>query len=268
MARPGAGYRPDTLATHDGPASRVLGSLPGPPVDSGGGPARFLAQIGGVGFQGYTESCVAWTMVECIALRAAALGLAVPRGSELALYALARQLALAILGTPDAPLEDRGSEPSVAVRALRLYGLPAQASRPWDPDHILDRVTLGELESGDGTIGLFVDGFHKIDDVGDDRVRAVHVALASDRPVALAVTSLRGDFQDPEGRVLSALPEYRDVDHMVELVDWRRSAQGGLEFQLLNHWGPQWNNGGTCWVDESFVAASADLFIVDVKGTP
>lgn len=264
--RPGAGYRPDTLATHDGPASRVLGSLPGPPVDSGGGPGRFLAAIGGVGFQGYTESCVAWSLVECIALRAAALGLAVPRGSELALYALARQLALAILGTPDAPLEDRGSEPSVAVRALRLYGLPTQASRPWDPDHILDRVTLGELESGDGTLPLFVQGFHRIDDTGDDRVRAVHVALASDRPVALAVCSLLGSFQAPEG-VLSAPVEPRSPDHMVELVDWRRNSQDRLEFQLLNHWGTQWADGGLVWVDESFVGAASDLFIVDVKGT-
>ena len=264
--RPGAGYRPDTLAIHDGPASRVLGSLPSTVGDTGG-PGRFLAQIGGVGFQGYTESCVAWSLVECVALRAAALGLATPRGSELALYALARQLELALRGTPDAPLEDHGSEPSVAVRALRLYGIPSQTSRPWDPDRILDRVTLGELESGYGTLPLFVQGFHKIDDVGDDRVRAVHVALASDRPVALAVTSLRGDFQDPQGRVLSALPEYRDVDHMVELISYRRSATGAREFELLNHWGPQWNNGGTCWVDESYIASTDDLYIVDVKGT-
>lgn len=164
--RLGTGFKPDTDATHDGSARDFLGAQRITP----GGPVRFLDAIGGVGNQGATSTCVGWAFVECIALRAAALGLSLPRGSELGVRNLALELEAVANGKAGAPITDTGCQPSLAVQGIRQYGLPTQAAFPFDPAHSTDRLTLSQLEAADKLVPLFVRGFYGITDTGESRI--------------------------------------------------------------------------------------------------
>lgn len=271
LIRSGTGFQPDTHATHDGSARDFLGAQQGTP----GGPVRFLASIGGVGDQQQTESCVGWSFVECIALRAAALGLSLPRGSELGVRNLALELELVALGTPGLALTDRGAQPSLAVQGIRQFGLPSQAAFPFDPAQAARRLGLGDLESADKTVPLFVKGFYGITDDGDARITQIRQALAADIPVALAVYSGSAAFQAPNDPdmnptsrgIIGAPLSYRSPDHMVELVDVRDGDQGA-EFLILNHWGRQWGTDGLAWCDESLVQVSSALYVIDIEAKP
>src|ERR1019366_6210214 len=119
----------------------------------------YLAQIGGVQNQQQTEKCVGFSIVSCIALRAAALDLTLPRGSELAVVAIAQQLEMMGEGTPNAPLLDNGCSPALAVQGIRRFGLPSQASFPFDVTRTAEKIDVSELEDADRTIGLFVHEF-------------------------------------------------------------------------------------------------------------
>ena len=257
----GLGFARDTVATHDGSATPLLrAALRG--CSDTIRPVDFLTAIGGVGDQGQTESCVGWTFVEVVALRARALGLDLPRGSELGVWALARQLAGQAEGFTQRYLHDEGAQPSLAVRGLREYGMPSQASLPWDPSGVTKKVSLGMLEAADATVPLLVHGFFGITTSGEEKLDEITAALRTGHPVAIAVCASTSEFQNagPTTPPLPAWDQSLAPDHMVSLVDYDTDGN----FLLLNHWGASWGNGGLAWVSSAFVAGAADLFVVDV----
>ena len=253
----GFGFRPDTRLTHDGDAGAFLAGL-----SSTRAPIAFLAQVGGVLNQGQTETCVGQAFKRAIELRAAGAGFAIPPGSALAIRNVALQLDQVAAGTADEDLVDEGCSPSVAVAGIRQFGFPLETAFPFSAEHAADKVTLGELESADRWLPLFVDQFRGIVATGDARLVQVRAALAGGMPVPLAVNASRGAFQTPGSGPIDAPAPGTKTDHMVQLVDFRED--GG--FLLLNSWGTGWGDSGLKWVTPAFVQAADHLFVVELGG--
>lgn len=254
----GLGFRRDTHATHDGDAAAYLASAP----NSGKRPAAYLDQVGGVLDQEQTSTCVGQAIKRAVDLRAAALGLTIPSGSATAIRNLALELEAKLDGT-SSPLTDVGCEPSLAVQALRTYGLPSETACPFGPDTLTRPITLAELEDADKRVTIFVRQFRGVAATGDDRIVQVRQALDAGLPVILAVRASTPEFQGYQGGLLTAWTQ-GGTDHMVQLVDY--SDDGRIV--LLNSWGEAWGAGGCALVDGSFVKAADHLFIVDIGATP
>jgi Papain family cysteine protease len=258
--RYGLGFRADVHATHDGDAGAFLASASA----AAGRPSQYLDQVGGVLDQGQTETCVGQAFKRAIDLRAAALGLSLPSSSALAIRNLALQVEQRLDGVSGQPLTDVGCQPSLAVQAIRTYGLPSEAAFPFDPAHTTDKLTLSELEDADKRVGVFVRQFRGITATGSDRIVQVRQALDAGMPVVLAVNGSTPEFQSYQGGGLLTAWTQGRTDHMVELIDF---SDDGL-FDLLNSWGPSWGAGGRASVDGPFVQASDHLFVVDIGATP
>jgi hypothetical protein len=258
----GRGFRPDTLVTHDGSADAYLGTAA---PSAGKRLVDYLPSIGGVGNQGSTESCVGFAFRETIGLRAAALGLSVPLGSALGIYAGTRQLEQAFGKVTDQPLTDSGSSPALAVEFIRRFGLPSEAAFPFDAAKVCDKLTLADLETADKTVPLFVRGFYAITSEGDALIAQCKQAIDTLHPVALAVCSATGDFEAGNG-IIDAPPTPRTTDHMIELIDHREGANG-TEFLILNHWSTAWRQGGMAWCTSAFVQAANNFFVIDIGAT-
>lgn len=263
----GAGFRPDTYAKPVHVASALLGA-----ATPAGRPISYLSQIGGIKNQGQTETCVAFTFVECIALRAAALGITTPRGSETGVYTLSLQLEQAFQGDTSQPLVDMGSQPALAGQGIRSFGVPSSLIRPFDPVDVTRKLSFADLLLADATLPLVVSGFAGISEGGDARVAKVVQALGTGIPVALSVPASSSEFESPDGQVLTAPTTWKADNHMVQLVDFRPKVSlasvGTYEFLIMNHWGPNWASQGLAWCDESFVQYSESLFIVDLTAKP
>lgn len=253
--RPGRGFRADSHVSTATPYVGQIGAVPGLPDYL----EAYLQDIGGVDDQEETSACVGFSFEEAIALRAAALGLKLPRGSALGCYSLGRCEEQRFDGT-SGPLTDNGSQPSLVVQGITEVGLISRDAWPFDSATVNNRPTLEQIEGAGATVPIVVNGFHMIMEFGAARLARIRQALDASCPVPLVVTA-DGAFQQAGPSTTLTAPAKVDLDHMVTLISYDRI---GRRFRILNHWGKTWADSGLVWVDEGFVLASGNLYLIDV----
>jgi Papain family cysteine protease len=209
-----------------------------------------------------TSACVGEASARVISVRCAAMGTPIPYPSILGIYGGARTLGLA---TPDAPLEDTGSQPYLAVQWMQKYGVASEAQYPFDPAKVNDKLTLDEL--GDAAAFL-INGIYRIDATGADRVAEVQQALAANHPVMLGV-EVDQAFEDYNGKgaVTAPNPDGFLGGHMLPLIGYQTSTAGAVTFRGVNSWNTSWGDNGFFWADSAWLEDpnAGDFYIMTVN---
>ena len=158
-----------------------------------------------------------------------------------------------------APIDDRGSVPSVVMQALTDWGAPSEASWPFDPSTVNADPDLAELEAAD----VFkIRGFYRIDTFGAERLDEIMLAIAAGHCCAFAVSVDRA-FEDWNGRGTIGAPTGPSLGGHYLLADEFTTTASGLVVTGPNSWSSSWGDGGLFHGDESFIAGWSSIYIVD-----
>lgn len=210
--------------------------------------------------QGQTGSCTGHGMAGAITTTFAAHERPLPMPvSPRVSYALGRAVDRT---NPAIPLVDQGAQPNSLVRAYGLWGCVLEAETDGGINatsdeytafleaHVNDDPKLGELEVASQRLLV---GFNAIEDGAFNKLLQFQQALAGKYMVGVAVDAGSEAFQDFQG---AGVLDYTgsDPDHWVFICDYRKLANGSLEFLLVNSWGlKNWTPDGTAWVTQNFV---------------
>lgn len=263
-----------------------------------------LALIGGVRSQLSSSSCVAWALMQALALCIVGQTGQPLELSALFAYLVARLELLRELGTPGAPLEDTGSQPSMLVAGLARMGLLKESEAPFtdDPAVLNAAETITQAAAATPRIPVVIDAYALIDaPAGPARILAVRQALSAYNGAAVCLAiSVDAAFDNADGFTILTAPDlstYRG-SHMVTLIGYftvtgvtatavdgvvlvtladgsqthaalGQVAVGQTVGLLLNQWGKtfaaQYPTPGLVLVDEAFINAAAWLYLVHAK---
>lgn len=258
----GKGYHPDT---HDKSADLSARALFGAIMRL---PAEYSLESFMVGIydQLQTSSCVGWAFAQAVMLRCAVVGTPIGLPSPEAIYLIARALERKLLGLTAAqsPLQDNGSQPSLAVQGMAELGIPSNLAWPFDPSTINTEPNLEELEVASA---FKMQGAYRINSDGDQRVQDVKQAISSGYPVAIG-TQVDQAFEDYSGGsaiITAPNPAHLLGGHMMHLVGYRSDGA----FRGVNQWGGSWGDRGLYWADASFVMSQylSDIYVITVGAT-
>lgn len=214
--------------------------------------------------QGQTSSCVGFAFARGVQIRCAALGTPIVRPSATAIYTAALAIERKLYGG-DArdPLEDRGSQPRLAVQGMTEWGIPADSQWPvggFDPEKVVDEPTMDMLQNA----SLFeLHQYYRIDTLGATRLDDVRRAISAGYPVVIGAQVDKA-FEQYDGKsvLTAANPNSLVGGHMTCLVGWTDS---GL-FRWVNSWGNGWGDGGMFTTDEAYLTAATvtDIYALQV----
>lgn len=213
--------------------------------------------------QGPSSSCVGFAFARGIQLRCAKLGTPIVRPSATAIYTSALAIERKLYGKPSDHLQDRGSQPYLAVQGMVEWGIPADSQWPvggFDPDKVTDEPTLDMLQNA----SLFeLQQYYRIDTEGSTRLDDIRRAISEGYPVVIGAQVDKA-FEQYNGRgvLTAANPNELVGGHMTCLVGW---TEDGL-FRWINSWGNGWGDGGMFTTDEAYLTAATvnDIYALQV----
>lgn len=244
--------------------SFLLGAVPDSPDPRDFKAERFLEKAGcspdAAGLEGRKDhrpvlapvinqrgnSCVG--EADCAALdgQARIKGLAPAYGSGIAVYTIARQLAVG----PIADLVDSGSAPRNAAKGLARWGLVKRAA--WDPADVNEKIAFDVLHDGAARL---VTAYHRIegaiDDVAtmmcaalDEGLLPTYVQAVDDRYMNLAAGDI---YRGPTGPI---------VGYHAQCIVGYDLHNTAPVFIVRNSWGADWADGGYALLEVGYVAGA------------
>ena len=215
--------------------------------------------------QGPTSSCVGWAFAQAIRLRCAVAGTPIPMPSSVAVYTggRAEERKLAGLTPEQSPLQDNGTQPSLAVAGMGFIGVPSMTAWPFDPATINDEPNFQELEVASA---FKLTGIARVQSTGSQRIADIQQAISSGYPVAIG-TQVDQAFEAYNGQGIIQPPNPNALlgGHMMHLVGYR--ADGS--FRGVNQWGTAWGDSGLYWASSEWVASNylTDAYILTCNAT-
>jgi len=212
-----------------------------------------------------TSSCVGWAFAQAVQLRCAVAGTPIPMPSPEAIYVAGRaeERKLAGLTPAQSPLQDNGTQPSLAVAGMGEIGIPSMTAWPFDPATINDEPNLEELEVASA---FKLTGIARVQSTDSQRLADIRQAISSGYPVAIG-TQVDQAFEDYNGKGLIQAPDPNALlgGHMMHLVGYR--ADGA--FRGVNQWGTSWGDSGLYWASPEWVMSSflSDAYILTCNAT-
>lgn len=121
----------------------------------------------------------------------------------------------------------------------------------YELNHGVTTTALCPFEGGDGRCDAepVVKGLKMAYIGGDDgpTVAEMQAAILQYGDVSVTV-SAAGNFDVSDGTDRMTSCNARGIDHMVSLVGWRPSPDGGVEFKMKNSWGTSWGANGIAYM--------------------
>jgi hypothetical protein len=251
----GKGYVKDIHDVRDWSLRKLFGAMRAPAV-----PTATLEQfVDVVRDQGQTSCCVGFAFARAVQLRCAAMGVPIQWPSPSAIYTEARAYELS---SPTADLTDTGCAPRDAIKGMAEWGIPTDASWPFDPATIDDKPDLGELEAASAAV---LHDYFRIDTLGAERVLDVRSALSQGYPVAIGV-EVDNAFEAYAGTGAVTAPDPANLlgGHMLCLVGYQTNANGTTRVRGVNSWSVNWGDRGFFWADEAWLTDTnaTDLWVI------
>ncbi len=256
----GMGHIPDVPDTRDVEfnTERMFGAGPHYPLA-----ASISHLVESIADQGQTNSCVAQATVSAVEARLVKVGRRA-RLSRSVPYKVARALARSSVATP---LVDDGCYPRSLFRGAKDVGFVPEAIAPFDPDTINSELDWDQIKSA--SAGK-ISSWHRIDVTGAARLEQIAIAISKSYPIVFG-TAVGDRFQDWAGtatanELLRAEPNKSTRGgHMLGIYAYRQ-GRNGMEFLILNSYGPTWGAGGWAWVDADFVLdpRASDFYLIEV----
>lgn len=217
--------------------------------------------------QNQTGSCTGGSTAAALATALSAKGTPLPWiPSPKGIYTLGR----AVDRVPDShgvlpPLSDNGAQPNQVMRGITEWGIRPMGPLvqgcyyDCDPSDVNEEPTLGELEDDAKNLIL---GEHAITTTGVQRITDICTAIASRKPVTVAIAGGSDAFQEYTGGILPAL--HAPLDHYVWILGYETDAHGQCIITVRNQWGPSWGESGNVRLSEAAVQELGDLVVLDV----
>jgi C1A family cysteine protease len=207
--------------------------------------------------QGATNSCVAHAVITSLMIREKVAGVfPIVRPSRLALYWNAR-------AQHGSQRFDQGTIIREAFKVLHKIGVPDETLHPFSEFSLkvnkqppISSYIKGHMRSG----GRYV----KIYDHGDDRLAAIRLALGNQLPVTFG-TRVTQAFTQIRGTNVVHRPDGTSPvvgGHAMCIVGDRPQDRA---FIVQNSWGPEWGDGGYCYMSYDYILwdITRDLWCVD-----
>ncbi len=161
------------------------------------------------------------------------------------------------------PLEDDGAMPNQIMRGITEWGVPSEASDPFNPKTINDEPTLGTLiDASDCKL----DGYYRVNwlDI-QRRVNALRLAIHMGYPPCFAI-DVDNKFEEYSDGVLGA-PNPNGIlgGHYMYAVAYDTTSTGYTIIEFVNSWGESWGVAGFGFGDEKFIGNMRDIYVMDVK---
>lgn len=226
--------------------------------------------------QGQTGTCTAHSYTASVTTACPSLGW-VP--SQCVQYSVTHGIERAATtppGQPLPPFQDNGAELADAIAAGATYGVcPMQGPTPdgrnsdvWGPidapnPNVTQEPDVVRLEAAATTI---ITGAYHIDPNSPNVSDLVAGAISSGYPIYVGFY-VDSAFENLGANDVAQPPNQSDPNgggHAVFLAAYRTNAAGKREFLLVNSWGTDWADNGTVWVSEAWLAATWELWIMDV----
>jgi len=253
--RTGLGYLVDPVDERDLNARALFGARRSLPDEAHG----LLDCLSGVYDQGPSQGCVGQAIGHAIDVRLRKMGRwDAPKVSRGGVYKLARAL-----GRPSAeiPLVDEGSYPRLAMKALRVYGVPTEARVPTDLDTINEELPWDALKEASA---FTLNAFWRIDAMGKGGIEDMCQALVNGYPVPFGLVVDKAFSNHTGKKVLGAINQAEAIGgHMMFAVAYR-TEKGRRVFTIVNSWGVTWGDGGLCEADEEFFRYVQDRSVLQV----
>lgn len=208
--------------------------------------------------QGATNSCVAQAFSAAIAILEMRSDLAYAPVSRRFLYYNARR-------AHGAQLQDQGTHLRHCAKMMNRVGVPDEKYMPWKTDAVSIRVRpgFGPIMQAHPRRG---GEFHRIFDVGEQRLQAVRAAIDAGLPIAFG-TDVSREFLSNGGDELISTPDFQQSPkaggHAMLIVGY-----GPGYFEVQNSWGTRWRDGGYARLDNDYIAwnRSRDFQIISGWG--
>jgi hypothetical protein len=256
----GLGFRPDPLkngspsfakmgvaAASDVTAFSLEGSIP---VVNG---RRLILD------QGSTSSCVAHAFVAALHIVEQRAGLAHIPASRLYVYYHARREE-----GRGSIVFDNGTYLRTCAEGLAKFGVPDERWWPFSTFSLTVNKrpkyeAISEAHPRQG--GKYA----RIYEYDADRSQAIKSALVAGHPVCFG-TLVSKSFLDSRGGAYVELPRAADPivgGHAMTIVGWE-TRDKRTWYRVLNSWGPDWRDGGLCWMAEDYVTSvnTTDLHVI------
>lgn len=185
--------------------------------------------------QKFSSACVGFATAGAAYARLRLAGYEVGRFSPLAIYTEARQL-------EGGALEDGGCFPSMAMRAVRKFGLVSESVWPFDEHY--EKLVLAEVPFDVFAVGsqFCVTAFSRIADEGERRVQACIASLLAGHPVLLGMQVGKEFEAYQRGRGPVGVETGEDTGgHMTFLTGYE---EDGEVFVGCNSWSRAWGDNG------------------------
>jgi hypothetical protein len=221
--------------------------------------------------QGSTSACTAHALAAAV-YTAAHGGLTWVPSPDLE-YKATRALERAILAASGATLPDltdSGAELADAIHAMGEYGVapmgPQVEGRNSDVEAstVNDEIVVGRLEKSDTMI---VTGEYRASGTGQSLYNQLCASIVSGFPVYVGAF-VDTAFENLAVGQIAGAPDQSDPNgggHAIFLDGYFTQPDGSRVWRLVNSWGPDWCDGGTCLVGQAWVSACFETWVVDVN---
>ena len=249
------GYVEDPVDERDLNARALFGARRSIPDEAQG----LEGCLSGVYNQGPAEGCVGQAIGGSIDARLRKMGRwDAPKASRRGIWTIARALA-----RPSAqiPLVNEGSQPRLAMKGLRMFGVPSEDTVPTDLDKMNEELPWGAMKEASA---FTLDAFWRIDALGKGGIEDMCQALGNGFPVVFGL-SVDKAFNDHTGKkVLGAINQAETVGgHMMFTIGYR-TEKGRRVFKCVNSWGVAWGDAGLFEADEEFFRFVKDRYVIQV----
>jgi len=201
------------------------------------------AHVDSVRDQGPTDSCVAFAICNALRIRASIEGRPILFPSALHLYYAARAL------EGDGIVQDRGSYPRLALKALTQLGVCSEGRWPFDLRFVNQPVPWDCVQHA---ADARASAFYRINGDGEERLTMARRALSAGYPFVFGSKvddAMRNAGTDP-------IPPARGTIHGRHMQCC--IGVGPLGWLTLGSWGRSYGFGGFTWISHERMA-SADV---------
>jgi hypothetical protein len=171
----------------------------------------------------------------------------VPKYSVLGIYGGARTLGR---GDKKIPLTDDGCQPIDAVTFMQEYGVPHDATWPFDLSKVNAELPLDVLEDASG---FEVTGHYAVDTIPEQRAQEIMHALSEGYFPVFGTAADMAFEEVSNGNIIDRAKGNILGGHMMMFCGYDTSYAGSVAFRIVNSWGTSWGDHGFGNVSTDFI---------------